>query len=132
MSFIAFYIFNFFFWLLLTILLAGIAVVLAFVKINGQSMPTIIKSAFGYLWRPRLYTWQRAISETVFDVSELEKLKETRSKMSIQEKLKSIALNITTGKVFSPKKFRQEQAQYQVVTYLTGEKEVAKRVDFPK
>lgn len=131
LSFLAFYIFNFFFWFLLTILLLGAAVGLAFVKINGQTMPVIIKSAISFLWRPRTYTWQRAVAETVLDIKELEKLEEVRSKMSIQEKLKSTALNITTGKIFSPKKFKKEQERYEVVTYLTGEKEIAKRVDFP-
>lgn len=132
LSFLAFYVFNFFFWLLLTILLVGAAVALAFVKVNGQRMPTVIKSAFSYVWRPRTYTWQRAVSQTVLDISELEKLKEARNKMGVQEKLKSIALNISTGKIFSPRKWREEQEnRFQVVTYLTGEKEVAKRVDFP-
>lgn len=131
LSFFSFYIFNFFFWLLLTLLFAGAAIALAFVKVNGQRMPTVIKSAFSYLWRPRTYTWQRAVSQTVLDISELEKLKEVRNKMGIQEKLKSIALNVSTGKIFSPKKWREEEEdRYQVVTYLTGEKEVAKRVDY--
>ena len=130
-SFLAFYIFNLFFWLMVTAVLAGIAIALAFVKINGQDLPKILQSAFSYLWRPRTYIWQRAVAETVLDVSELEKLKEIRSKIGIQEKLKSIALNITTGKIFSPKKLRQEQKDpYRVVTHLTGEREVAKKVDY--
>ncbi|MBI4034249.1 MAG: PrgI family protein [Candidatus Brennerbacteria bacterium] len=130
LSFFAFYIFNFFFWFLLTILLAGAAIALAFVKVNGQRMPTVIKSAFSYLWRPRTYTWQRAITQTVLDTSELEKLEETRSKMGVQERLKSIALSVSTGKIFSPKKWREEKDRYQVVTRITGEREVAKRVDY--
>jgi hypothetical protein len=131
LSFFTFYIFNFFLSFLLTVLLVGAAVALAFVKVNGQRMPTVIKSAFSYVWRPRTYTWQRAITQTVLDISELEKLKEVRSQMGIQQKLKSIALNVTTGKIFSPKKWREEQEdRFQVVTYLTGEKEVAKRVDY--
>ena len=116
---------------MVTAVLAGIAIALAFVKINGQDLPKILQSAFSYLWRPRTYIWQRAVAETVLDVSELEKLKEIRSKIGIQEKLKSIALNITTGKIFSPKKLRQEQKDpYRVVTHLTGEREVAKKVDY--
>ena len=130
-SFLAFYIFNLFFWFIVTAVLAGVATALAFVKINGQGLPKILQSAFSYLWRPRTYTWQRAVAETVLDVSELEKLKEIRNKMSIQEKLKSVALNITTGKIFSPKKLRKEQRNpYRVVTHLTGEREVAKKVDY--
>ncbi|MCP6720118.1 MAG: PrgI family protein [Patescibacteria group bacterium] len=131
MSFASFYIFNFFFGLIVTAILVGAAIALAFVKINGQGLPKILQSAFSYLWRPRTYIWQRAVAQTVLDISELEKLKDIRSKMSIQEKLKSITLNITTGKIFSPKKLREEQKdRYRVVTHLTGEREVAKNVDY--
>ncbi|MFH0712821.1 MAG: PrgI family protein [Candidatus Jorgensenbacteria bacterium] len=130
LSFIFFYIFNFFLSLLLSILVIGAAVALAFVKVNGQKMPDVLKSAISYVWRPRTYTWQRAVMQTTLDTSELEKLEETRGKMSIEQKLKSIALNVTTGKIFSPKKWREEGERYQVVTRLTGEKEEAKRVDY--
>jgi hypothetical protein len=131
LGFLSFYIFNFFLGLIFAIIFVGAAIAMAFVKVNGQRMPTIIKSALSFIWRPRTYTWQRAISQTVLDVSELEKLKEARSKMGVQQKLKSIALNVTTGKVFSPKKWREEEDdRYQVVRYLTGEKEVAKRIDY--
>ena len=130
LSFFSFYVFNFFLSLILTVIFLSAAIALAFVKVNGQGMPATIKSALSYIWRPRTYTWQRAITETVLDTSELEKLEETRSNMSIQEKLKSIALGVTTGKIFSPKKWREEGERYQGVTHLTGEKEKAKKVDY--
>jgi hypothetical protein len=51
--------------------------------------------------------------------------------MGIEEKLKSIALQITTGKFFTQLGTpRNSNTEYQVVTYLTGEKKVAKRVDY--
>lgn len=131
LSFIAFYVFNFFFWLMVTAVLIGTAIALAFVKINGQGLPKTLQSAFSYWWRPRTYTWQREIAKTTLDIKEVEKLEEIRNQMSIQEKLKSIALNITTGKIFSPKKLRKEQKdRYQIVTRLTGEREVAKKIDY--
>jgi len=131
LSFFSFYIFNFFLSFLLTVIFVGFALALAFVKINGQGMPAVVKSAFSYMWRPRTYTWQRAITQTVLDTSELEKLEEVRNKMGIQEKLKSIALGVATGKVFSPGKWRKEEEErLQVVTHLTGEREMAKRVDY--
>ncbi len=131
LSFFSFYIFNLLLSLLLTILFVGTAAALAFVKINGQRMPTVIKSAFSYFWRPRTYTWQREVAQTVLDTSKLEKLEEVRNKMSVQEKLKSIALNVTTGKIFSASKWRsEEEDRYQVITQLTGERKMAKRVDY--
>ncbi len=131
LSFIAYYIFNFFFWLMFSAILLVIAIALAFVKVNGQTMPQILKAGFAYIWKPRTYTWQRAISQKIVDIEELERLEQVRSKMGIQQKLKSIALNVATGKIFSPEKLKEEQGeQFEVVTRLTGEKEVAKRINY--
>jgi len=131
LSFIAYYVFNFFFWLMLSAILLVIAGALAFVKVNGQSLPQVLKAGFAYIWKPRTYTWQREISQKIVDVEDLERLEELRGKMSIQQKLKSVALNVATGKIFSPKKLKEEQGeQFEVVTRLTGEKEVAKRVNY--
>jgi hypothetical protein len=131
LSFFSFYIFNFILSFLLTVVFLGTALALSFVKVNGQRMPSVIMSAFSYMWRPRTYTWQRAVTEAVLDTSELEKLEEMRNKMSVQEKLKSIALSVATGKIFSPNKWRREdEERYQVVKRLTGEREMAKRVDY--
>ncbi|HXF44227.1 MAG TPA: PrgI family protein [Candidatus Paceibacterota bacterium] len=131
LSFISYYIFNFLFWFMISAVMFIIAIGLAFVKINGQSLPQVLKAGFLYVWNPRTYTWQRAVKIDKTDLSELEKLEEIRNRIGFQQKLKSIAQNIATGKIFSPKKLREEEGeQFQVVTRLTGEKEVAKRVNY--
>jgi hypothetical protein len=130
-SFISFYIFNFFLWLIITVALLGAAVALAFVKIHGQSMATILGSAFSYLLKARIYTWQRSLPQKTLEISDLEELNLRRKNMSIQEKLKSVALDITAGKLFSPKGARKEKPKYQPVVFITGERRLAKRVDFP-
>lgn len=129
--FLLFYLLNFFLWFMLSALVAGFTITLAFVKIDGQDLPKILKAALNYLWQPRTYTWQRPLLETSIDTSDLEKLEELRKKMGIQEKLKAVALSVTTGKFFSDLKSAVDQKnRYQVVTYVTGEKRMAKRVDY--
>jgi hypothetical protein len=132
LSFISFKLFSFFLWILITVMVAGGAIALAFVKINGRPLPAVVLAGFRFIWKPKVYTWQRAMKETMLDVSDIEKLQSLREKMSIGDKLKTIALHITTGKLFSPKqlKEREEKERFQVVTYLTGERKVAKRVDY--
>lgn len=132
LSFISFKIFGFFLWILVTIVVGGAAIALAFVKVNGQPFPVVILAGFRFIWKPKIYTWQRAMQETSLNVGDIEKLKSLREKVSIQEKLKSIVLQVTTGKLFSPDKLRErdEKEHYQVVTYLTGEKKMAKRMDY--
>lgn len=130
-SFAAFYVFNFTLWLMVTIIVGGVAITLAFIKINGRPLISVLQSAFAYFWQPRVYTWQRKTSQKTIDLSELEKIEEIRKHMSIQEKLKSIVLGIATRKIFSGLRPQEEKEEkYQVVTYLTGERKVAKKVDY--
>jgi len=129
---VTFYIFNAFVAILLTLIIGGITGVLTVGKVNGQSLFKTIGAATAYFWKPRTYTWQRKFAETTLDTSGIEKIEAMRTRMSIQEKLKSIALSVTTGRIFSglmqPGPSKKER--FQVVTYLTGEKKVARRIDY--
>jgi hypothetical protein len=128
--FIGFKVLTFGAWFLLSFVVAIISVSLAFAKINGQDLPHVLLSGFNYLWKPRTYTWQRPIPTTELDSPELERLEAVRRNMSIQEKLQELALGVVTGKIFSDKATTSTGERYQTVTYLTGEKKLAKRVDY--
>ncbi|MEK7464573.1 MAG: PrgI family protein [Patescibacteria group bacterium] len=129
-SLIAFYVFNFFLWLVISIVFVGAAIGLAFVKINGESAPKVLLAALNHLSKPKTYTWQRQMIEKSVDLGELEQIEELRKNMGLQEKLKSVALNIATGKIFSGKRTKNEVREYETVTFLTGEQRKAKRVDY--
>ncbi len=129
-SFTGFRIFSFFLWLLLTLIVGTAAVLLAFVKINGQGFPKLLTSAFNYFWKPRTYTWQRKSPETTIDLEKIEAIENARKNMHIQEKLKSIALSVTTGKFFLKQPQADARERYETVVRLTGEREQAKRVDY--
>lgn len=129
-SFISYNIFPLFLWLIVTLIVAGIAVSLAFVRINGQDMVKIIGSLFQYFLKPKTYTWQRQTAKTTLELSD-EDLANIRRSMGIQSKLKSLALKISVGKIFNKgATTAEDKERYQVVTYLTGEQKVAKRVDY--
>lgn len=130
-SLIAFYVFNFFFWIMITVIMGGLAVGLAFGKINGQPMPQVIQAAFTFWLKPRTYTWQRATLQTSLEIPDFEKIEELRRNMSFQDKIKSAALGIATGKIFSKFSAPNEKHEtYQAVTFLTGERKMAKKVDY--
>lgn len=131
-SLFAFYVFNFFLWLLTTAIAGSVAIAFAFVKINGQEFPKLAASAFGFFMKPRMFTWKRAIMQTALNAESIEKLETLRKNMSVQERLKSLALAVSTGKILSAfKQVPDEQGErFQTVTYLTGEKKVAKRIDY--
>lgn len=131
--FVAFRTLSFFLWLIVSAVVMALAVALAFVKVNGQPFPKLIGASIGYLWRPRTYTWQRAIEEKTLDVSDIERIRTIRNNMSIGEKLKSVALAVSTGKLFSGGdngKEEKKSDRFETVTYLTGEKRQARRVDY--
>ncbi len=132
LSFGLFYLFTFFLWLIVSAILIGAAAALAFVKINGQGLPEILLAGFSFLWKPRRYVWQRAMQQTTLDISDLEKIQTIRKSISISDKLKNIAVGVTTGKIFrgEGETPSQPKERYQVVSYLTGEQKVAKRIDY--
>ncbi len=128
-SFLAFQIFNFFLWIFLSVIVFVVAAALAFVKVNGQDMIMLVRSAFSYFWQPKIYTWQREMAQQTIDVGNLNEIENIRSNMSIQDKLKSIALRVSTGKFFSRAENKTE-GEYETVVYLTGERKQAKRVNY--
>lgn len=128
-SVILFNIFNFFFWMLATVILGAIAISLAFIKVNGQELSGVALAGFYYMWNPRTYTWQRMAKN--MDVSDLERIKATRNAMSIQDKIKSMTMRIATGKIFSDLSDKKVGAEkFQTITRITGEKVVARRIDY--
>lgn len=121
---------------IISAVIIGIALALALGKVNGVSIAMIMGGALRYAWQPRIYTWQRTFAAQTLDTSGVEKIEAIRRRMGIEEKLKSAALAITTGKMFvsKPSTDHDEQGngvpKLQVVSYLTGEKRVAKRIDY--
>ncbi|MFA6365022.1 MAG: hypothetical protein WCW78_01340 [Candidatus Paceibacterota bacterium] len=130
-SFISFYVFTFFLWLLVSLVLGGGAIALAFVKVNGQELPAILASGFSFLWKPHRYTWQRAMAQTTLDIADVEKIETLRKSMSFQDKLKSLATSVMTGKILSSHESGAGgEEKFEVVSFLTGEKKMAHRVDY--
>ena len=69
---IAFYTLDSFFLnFLIAIITGGIAIGLAFVRINGQNLPAVISAALSYWQKPKTYTWQKELPMTEIDASAL-------------------------------------------------------------
>lgn len=134
LSFIAFMIFQFFLALLLTIIFGGAGLVLAFVKINGQVLPKVLLAGLRHAWRPKTYTWQRIIPEKTFEIPEenIMNIINARQNLSFQEKLKIAAQKIITTPWRGAYKIAQDRnaKHYQVIKELTGEREIAKKIDY--
>lgn len=123
------YVFNLFFWIVFSAAIAAIGAALAFIKINGQTLPGVALSAFRYLWQPRTYTWQRTAAAKKSGALEIEKIEAIRKSAGLGEKIKSLALGVLTRKTPSIRT-GGEREKYQVVTFMSGEKRLAKKVDY--
>ena len=123
------YVFNFFLWIVFSATIAAVGGALAFVKINGQTLPGVAFSAFRYFWRPRTYTWQMASAAKKGGAYEVEKIEAIRKSAGLGEKIKSLALGVLTRK--TPLiRVGGEKEKYQVVTFMSGEKRLARKVDY--
>ncbi|HDY73240.1 MAG TPA: PrgI family protein [Candidatus Jorgensenbacteria bacterium] len=131
---LAFYTINIpFLSFLIAAIVGAVGLSLAFVKINGLPLPSLIGAALTYWQKPKRYAWKRELPTVTIDASSAERIHVMRQNMSLQEKIKTAALNVTTGAIplFRKKdKQRGQRNEYQVVSYLTGERRLAKRVDY--
>lgn len=127
-SFLLFFIFQLWLWFITTVILVGAAAALALVEINGQPLTKILFSAFFYYWQPRTFLWQREIEK-----KELEQVEEIKKELGAHQRLKILAQKIITSRSSLPGEKpinRGAQEHYQVFRRFTGEREVAKRVDY--
>ena len=124
-------------WLFFVIIIMPIFISLAFVQINGRSLPVVMMAALGYYWKPRFYIWKREeavtpelhISEPKFSVSGaksrlndlMNQLK--TSKNPIPQREKTIQPSILDRTTSSKERF-------EMMRKITGEKEMARRVDY--
>lgn len=133
-SFLSFFVLNTFLWLIITAFFGIVAAALAFIKYNGRPLPMIAFSAFKYLWNPKKYLWQR--EEKKIEAPEIEIHKAApidKPKMQIRIPLKGLWLKLTTSSQSAPKQPAIKQIQkekFEAFKRITGEKEVARRVDY--
>ncbi|OGZ03027.1 MAG: hypothetical protein A2430_01665 [Candidatus Liptonbacteria bacterium RIFOXYC1_FULL_36_8] len=155
-----FYIFVTWLWLFFTIILAGLAGGFSFIKIGGRGLAFFLFSALEYYWRPRMYFWQHEILVPVKVEKRISSIKElpvfipkttpSYPKIVITKKPELTPSGITSGsglKNLSEKMLitktaiinrekasfwfnRGPRERYEVLEKLTGDRVVAKRIDY--
>jgi hypothetical protein len=120
-------------WLILTIVLLGGALGIAFVKVEGRPLSNIVLSAFGFYWKPQTYIWK---SEERPVATALRQNQEEGG-ISLEKIITGAALhkrweNLQTGQK-APEANAVENrmgARYQILRKMSGAREAAKRVDY--
>lgn len=111
----------------LSIVLVTVALALAFIKINGRSLPHLLLSAFRFYWHPQTYVWQP--EQTPAGRREAALPGKT---LSLENIVAGIALrnawrNLQTGAQGS---LGQLKERYEIFQKLSGERQAARRVDY--
>jgi len=151
-SFLSYFVFNFFFWILLTAFLVAIALVFGFAKYNGQPISKIFFASVEFLWKPRFYLWKRESEEVIIKTPQIPQLQKAPVKIIPTEKvlaereslsgvlnptpaIKKLWNDLMTTKNPLPKREKvipkpRLAERVSFFRKISGEKEVAKRVDF--
>lgn len=119
-------------------LLLGSAVAIAVVKVNGRPITAFLQASFGYFWGNRYFSSKLAAFPTRPAAVPVVPAAKPAAKES---PLKNIFRLITTSTspvakreaAFSPGLAREQAAareRYEILRKITGEKEVAKRIDY--
>ena len=136
-SFFLFFFLSLWLWIFLALPINIISLSFAFIKINGIPLPQVAMAAIGYFWKPKFYLWKKTEVST-------QKTEKTGKAMAIEEKknpLNDIWQKLLTSKTPIPTRektsrpsifnqFQSHQEQYEVFRKLTGEKEIARRIDY--
>lgn len=138
LSFMFFFVFPMWLWLLTTVFLGVIALALAFIKYNSQPLPKILWLALGFAWKPRLYLWQREVIQKEIKIPRVESVISQRERLkkfvSEMPSVKKLWQDMLTTKNPVPQRERvigkTPKERFQLFRKLTGEKELAKRVDY--
>ncbi len=138
-------------WFLLTLVVAAIAVPLAFFPVNGRPMITFLRALFDNIWRPKIYVFQPRTSreETQSSTVPAKLVKDQHGLPAESPRLglpaivglKGLRQWLQTSKTALPRREKpfmrdltgsqkQFKERYEVLRRLTGEKEVARRVDY--
>ncbi|MEK7094126.1 MAG: PrgI family protein [Patescibacteria group bacterium] len=128
-------------WVLFSIVLVSIALVVGFVKIQGQDMIRIGTAYVRYFWRPQHYVWQREGQKNTDKDSELKVLAPQGSpleKIILGMALKQTWRDLQTSEKKealkkSPEGASQEtikKEQYKIFRKLSGERQAARRIDY--
>lgn len=135
LSFIFYFLVEPIVWAFIAVILLGAAAGLAFVNINGQQLPKVLAAAFRYYWNPQTFVWQP-------ETPNLPKTPENVGSggFSLEKIVAGIALKNTWRYLQTGSKAPEEphpaeeqvktKETYQVFRPITGERKVAKRVDY--
>lgn len=135
------------FWMLLSIPIVAMGGILAFAKVNGRPISIYLRALFQSIWAPSVYVFrpkEQAHPIALNRIKSAPQPKANKINLSIPRPdlggIKDLWQQLNTSKNAIPKRekaipaqaqsFSQFREKFEAVRQITGEREVAKRVDY--
>ncbi len=133
------------FWAIMSIPIIGAGGVLAFGKVNGRPISIFIKALFQSIWAPSVYIFRPKEQAKPIPLGKIKTVEPKPPKGSSLPKpdfkgIKNLWQQINTSKNAIPKRekalparaqsFSQFKERFEAVRQITGEREVARRIDY--
>ena len=128
-------------WIPVAAILMGAGAAFAFIKMNGRPLYMITLYAVEFFWAPKLFLWKRPVVQEVITVPTVvitarrqalgEEHKKNSNVAKLWEELATSRNPIPHREKEAPQpKVEDVKEQFEVFRRTTGEKEVARRVDY--
>ncbi|MBM3281163.1 MAG: PrgI family protein [Candidatus Harrisonbacteria bacterium] len=127
LSFFSFFIFTFLIWVLITLLVAAISILFAFIRYNERPFSILFLSVVSFAFHKKKYRK---------NISGEEEGKKEIPQSHLGDL--TLALETSTAPMKNERSFlkpfldslREEKDRYEILKKITGEKEVARRIDY--
>ncbi len=143
-SFFLFFVLNTAIWVMICIVLMSFGGAFAFVKINGRPLYMLSFLAAKFFWQPKMFLWKRPVIKETFEIPQVkpQTVEAKRSALDLASsgisQISKLWQDMTTTKnpipkrekVIPKKPISDIKEQYQVFRRISGEKEVARRIDY--
>lgn len=126
-------------WVIITILLLGIAIAIGFVKIEGRPLQKIILAAFYFYWKPQTFVWQPEHPPVRAKQATPTKTKQAKSRlqaiaegMALHKSWAAVQTGAPLERKTSDRQFIEKKVsqRYQIFKRPTGDRAAARRVDY--
>lgn len=121
-----YYVLEFWLWIIVAAIVGLFVIAMAFLKYHGRSFMVLFFAMISYLWRPRLFLWQSAGAKPAVPQGGL-------SILGFKLNTFMHPLADRREKPLQPSfldHFKTTKERFEVFRKLTGDREVARRIDY--
>lgn len=138
-SMIFYFTVNLFVWIIITLIIGGIAISFAFIKINNQPFSRIFLATINFYLKPKIYVWQPEhpeIKKTQENIKKnisldlINSLEKIISGFSLKKAQEQVLVGSSPNAEKARRGFEITKEKYQIFNKISGAKEIARRVDY--